>query len=277
MADSIEKRALQALQAEEEEVARFLHDPPPKVIKSLLQNRALNEQDVLVIANRKNLPGEVLQSIGKDRRWAKSYPIRLALAKNPKTPLFVAISTARYLRLFDLAEICRSHFLPLTYRHKIEALIMEKLPTMPLGVKKTLAKTASANVLFRMMKEGNREVTQLCLGNPHLTEYPLYKIINGKDTPALTIRLMAEHPNWSNRPAIRFALVRNSHLALATCVEFLQGMRATDLRELYEDPSVPVTVKPYIHSELMARGEDAEKAEEEDRVYEIEEELNANS
>ena len=155
---------------------------------------------------------------------------------------------------------------------------MEKLPTMPLGVKKTLAKTASTNVLFRMMKEGNREITQLCLGNPHLTEYPLYKIINSKSTPALTINLMAEHPNWSNRPAIRFALVRNSHLTLARCVEFLQGIRVPDLRELYEDPSVPVTVKPYIHSELMERGEEAVKAEEkEDRVYEIEEELNTSS
>jgi hypothetical protein len=48
-------------------------------------------------------------------------------------------------------------------------------------------------------------------------------------------------------------------------------MKIMDLRELYSDPAVPVTIKPFIHRELWERGEDAKEAVGEP-VYEIDEE-----
>ena len=269
MVDSVEKRFRKASRAGADEIARFLHDSSGKVITALLQNSNLSEQDVLILANRKNLSGAILETIGKDKRWAESYPVRLALARNPKTPLFVALSIARYLRLFDLADITRSHLLPLTYRHKIEAILMEKIPTMALGVKKTLAKTAAGNVLSKLLQDGNRDIVNICLNNPYLTEGHLTTVINRHDAPAIVIRLISEHPNWSNRYSIKYTLIRNSHLTLSRCVQFLQEMRITDLRELYIDPAVPVSVRPYIHSEIVERGEKPEKEGEEERIYEI--------
>jgi hypothetical protein len=47
-------------------------------------------------------------------------------------------------------------------------------------------------------------------------------------------------------------------------------MKIMDLRELYADPSVPVTIKPFVHRELWERGQQPEKAGEE-QVYEIDE------
>jgi hypothetical protein len=48
-------------------------------------------------------------------------------------------------------------------------------------------------------------------------------------------------------------------------------MKIMDLRELYHDPSVPITIKPFIHRELWERGQDAKQAVE-DQVFEIDEE-----
>jgi hypothetical protein len=271
MSDAEETRIEQARSARKEELFRFLHDSSPNVVRALLGNRHLAEDDILVMAGRKNLPADLLEMIAKDKRWVESYPIRLALAKNPKTPLSVALSIARYIRLFDLAEISRSRFLPPVFRHKLEAIIIAKVPTMALGVKKTLAKIVSGDVLLKMIQDGYPEVVKLCLDNPSLLEAHLYKVINRKNTTPGTIRTIAEHANWSSRYMIKLALIRNEHIPLSLSVRFLEALKTMDLRELYTDPSVPVSIKPFIHRELWERGEQPDKVPEE-RVYEIDEE-----
>ncbi|HSA77884.1 MAG TPA: hypothetical protein VLG72_03395, partial [Nitrospirota bacterium] len=227
--------------------------------------------EVLIIANRKNVPANILEMIAKDKRWAESYPVRLALARNPKAPLSISLSIARYLRLFDLEEISRCHFIPLAFRRKVETIIIERIPTLPLGNKKTLAKKSAGNVLLKLLQDGDPDVVQLCLNNPHLVEGHLYKVISRVDTVAQTIRMIAMHPNWSSRPPIRFSLARNGHTPLSLSVRFLKSMKIMDLRELYADPSVAVTIKPFVYRELWERGQQPEKVGEE-QVYEIDEE-----
>jgi hypothetical protein len=271
MSETEEARKARAASAGEEEIAGLLHDPSADVIKTLLENRNLTEEDVLIIATRKNLPASVLESIFKDKRWSESYPVRLALARNPKSPLTVSITIARYLRLFDLEEITRSHFIPLVFRHKVEGIIVEKIPAMALGNKKTLAKKASGTVLLALLRDPDAEVVKLCLNNPHLIEAHLFKVISRADTVAETIRMIAEHPNWSRRSLIRLSLARNSLTPLPLTVRFLREMKVMDLRELYADPALSVTVRPFIHRELWERGEEA-KPVLEDQVFEINEE-----
>src|SRR5512137_2089683 len=152
MIESEIRRIELAASAQEEELMLLVHDPSPKVILGMLENRNLTEEHVLIIANRKNLPPEVLSAVFGDKRWSESYPVRLALAKNPKTPLFTALSIARFLRLFDLADLARNHGLPVIYRRKLEALVIEKVPTLALGVKKTLAKTAAGEILLALIQ-----------------------------------------------------------------------------------------------------------------------------
>lgn len=270
MSDPEDRRAEMAASADEEAIGRFLHDPSPRVIKSLLRNRNLAEQDVLIIAGRKNLPGDVLELIARDKRWAESYPLRVALSKNPKTPLFTALTIARYLRLFDLAEISRSHSLPLVYRHKLEALLIEKIPTMARGPKKTLAKMAAGNVLLALLRDPGEDVVRLCLNNPSLTEGHLIKIVSRHDTVPQTVRAVAEHPNWSSRYTIRLALTRNRHTPLARCVVFFRDFKIRDLHELYSDPTVPTGVKPFLHQTIVERGEEPGKERlDRQEVYDI--------
>ncbi|HUI67819.1 MAG TPA: hypothetical protein VL087_06385 [Nitrospirota bacterium] len=271
MLETEEKRIERAMVADEEEITQYVHDPSAKVIRALLGNGHLTEDEVLIIANRKNVPANILETIAKDKRWSESYPVRLALARNPKSPLSISLSIARYLRLFDLEEIARCHFIPLAFRRKVETMIIERISTLPLGNKKTLAKKAAGNVLLKLLQDRDPDVVQLCLNNPHLVEGHLYKVISHADTMAGTIRMIAMHPNWSSRSLIRFSLARNGHTPLSLSVRFLQSMKIMDLRELYADPSLPVTIKPFVHRELWERGQRPEKAGGE-QVFEIDEE-----
>jgi hypothetical protein len=273
MIDTEESRAAQAVRASDEELKLFVHDPSSKVIRALFENRNLTEEHILIIANRKNLSPEVLNTIVKDPRWTESYPVRLALAKNPKTPLFAALSIARFLRLFDLTDLARNHLLPVIYRKKLEAIVIEKIPTLALGVKKTLAKVAAGEILISLIKDGYPDVIKLCLENPHLVEAHLYKVISHKTTTPGTIRTIAENRNWTCRYHIKFALIRNEHTPLARSTLFLTDLKIGDLRELYRDPHLPPGVRPLVHRELLDRGEDPEQlvSDEEELVYEIDE------
>jgi len=259
MLETEETRAAQAAHASHEEIALFVHDPSPKVVLMLFENRNLTEEHVLAIANRKNLSPEVLNTLVKDTRWSESYPVRLALAKNPKTPLFTALSLARFLRLFDLADLARNHLLPVIYRKKLEAIVIEKIPSLALGIKKTLAKVAAGEILISLIKDGYPDVITLCLENPHLVEAHLYKVISNKMTTAGTIRTIAENRNWTFRYHIKFALIRNEHTPLARSALFLADLKTGDLKELYRDPHLPHGVRPMIHRELVGRGEDPER------------------
>jgi hypothetical protein len=259
MLDTEETRAAQAASASFEEIPLFVHDPSSKVLLALFENRDLTEEHILIVANRKNLSPEVLNAVFKDARWSESYPVRLALAKNPKTPLFTALSIARFLRLFDLADLARNHLLPVIYRKKLEAMVIEKIPTLALGIKKTLAKVAAGEVLISLIKDGYPDVIKLCLENPHLVEAHLYKVISHKMTTPGTIRTIAENRNWTFRYHVKFALIRNEHTPLARSVLFIADLKTADLRELYRDPHLPPGVRPYIHRELLERGEDTER------------------
>ena len=267
------KRIELAALAQENDLTPLVHDPSPKVIVAMLGNRNVTEEHVLVLANRKNLPPEVLNAIFRDKRWSESYPVRLALAKNPKTPLFTALSIARFLRLFDIAELARNHFIPVIFRRKLEAIVIEKIPSLALGVKKTLARVAGGEILLALIKDGYPDVVKNCLENPHLVEAHLYKIISHKTTTPGTIRTIAEDRNWSCRYHVKFALIRNAHTPLARTVLFLPDLKLLDLKELYRDPLLPHEVRPFIHRELVERGEDPEHLgrDEAERIFEIEE------
>lgn len=273
MPEPEEQRARLAAAASEDEIALFVHDPSPLVIKALLGNRNLNEEHVLIVANRKNLPPDMLESIAKNKRWAESYPVRLVLAKNPKTPLFTALPIARFLRLFDLADLARNHALPVIYRRKLEALVIEKIPSLALGVKKTLGKVAAGDILLALIQDGYPDVVKTCLDNPHLLEAGLYRIISRKNTTGGTIRTIADNKNWTCRYHIKFALLRNEHTPLAKSVLFIQELKLVDLRELFRDPTLPRSVKPYLHQELLERGIDPGKvvSTDDEELFEISE------
>ncbi|MDH4163085.1 MAG: hypothetical protein OEW15_10405 [Nitrospirota bacterium] len=271
MSESEDRRAEHAATCTEESIASYIHDSSPPVIHALLNNRNITEEHILIIAGRKNVPADILDAIFRSKRWSESYAVRVALAKNPKTPLFTALSIARFLRLFDLAEISRNQTLPVIYRKKVGAIVIEKIPTLALGIKKTLAKVASGDILLSLIQDGYPEVVKICLDNPHLVEASLYKIISRKTTTGATIRSIADHKNWTCRYHIKFALIRNAHTPLVRCVLFLTSLKTADLKELYRDPTIPRTVRPYIHQELMERGIDPELLPpfEEEQVIEI--------
>ncbi len=84
---------------------RLLFDPDARVVQTILGNPRLTEADLVKLAASRRASPEVLQIIAQDDRWIARYPVKVALANNPKTPARVVLGLLPYLLHQDLQAL----------------------------------------------------------------------------------------------------------------------------------------------------------------------------
>jgi hypothetical protein len=89
-------------------LARVLRDPSPDVIRILLGNPALTESDVLRLCARRPVAPQVLREVFCSPRWMVRYQVRLAICRNPYTPIELALSIVPHLTVQDARELANS-------------------------------------------------------------------------------------------------------------------------------------------------------------------------
>lgn len=104
-------------------VAFLRNDPEARVIAALLRNPHLIEDDVIRIINDEFIPPETLSSIGADYKWSHCYPVRLALVRNERTPLPLALSLVSKLRRQDLEMLIRAPQTPELIRRAASRIV----------------------------------------------------------------------------------------------------------------------------------------------------------
>ena len=101
------------------------HDPSPRVIAALLDNPRLTEGVLTPVVSKTSTPPAVLELIAADRRWGVRYPLRLALVRNPSTPLETAWRILGMLRKADLKPVAADPRLPEAVRRRARVLLGE--------------------------------------------------------------------------------------------------------------------------------------------------------
>jgi hypothetical protein len=84
---------------------KLLSDPHPLVIRQLLENPRLTEDDVVRIAARRPVRPEAVQAIARSGRWLKRPRVRLAILLNPGSPATVAMPLLAACTRSELIEI----------------------------------------------------------------------------------------------------------------------------------------------------------------------------
>ncbi|MGD8861254.1 MAG: hypothetical protein PVI30_14700, partial [Myxococcales bacterium] len=90
-------------------ITRVLRDPHPDVIRILLGNPALTEEDVVRLWARRPASREVQREVFGSPRWIVRYTVKTALVLNPYTPVDVALQIAPHLKAQDLRRVARSN------------------------------------------------------------------------------------------------------------------------------------------------------------------------
>ncbi|MCK4911432.1 MAG: hypothetical protein KAR83_07305 [Thermodesulfovibrionales bacterium] len=264
-----EDAAREAGSAEGEALWRAIKTQFPQALANATYNRNLNDDMAMFIARSKKTPAEALGFLAGDVRFKRNYKIIHSLCKNPKTPQRVVLALLKYVKLFDLADLTRNHFIPSVTRQRVQFMIYERIPGMPSGVKIAMSRRVSTEVAIRLMEKSDRKVVDACLESPILTEEKLFQIVHREVTKPQVIQAISEHKKWSLRYRLRYGLIRNKHTQMEVVAAFICGMKSRDLKDLYSDTKVPPLTKPFIYRELVRRDEDMEPVE--DEVHELEE------
>ena len=242
-----------ALVATSEELAALLHHPSADVLLALLDNPALDEPQLCLLLERKDLPGEILEEVGKRKPLLKSYRVKKALCFHPRGPRLATLRLIRDLYLMDLVQLALSPAVPAELKRNAEEQLLARLSQIPLGQKITLARRGPARVAGALLTEGHPQIVSVVLDNPYLTEAQILKTLSREKLPAPVVPAIIHHRKWSISYNIRIALVRQPSAPLATILSYLPQLIVSDLRELAAPGIVPETLRRYIQAEVQRR------------------------
>src|SRR5713226_6041220 len=138
-----------ALVATGEELAILLHHHAADVLLALLDNPALDETQLCLLLERKDLPGEILEEVARRKSLLKSYRVKRSLAFHPRTPRLVSLRLLRDLYLMDLVQAAILPGVSAELKRNAEEQLLARL----LGGKITLARRGPARVAGALLAE----------------------------------------------------------------------------------------------------------------------------
>src|SRR5262252_6791448 len=144
MSESVAETRERAAVATGDELAALLHHPSADVLLALLDNPALDESHLCLLLERKDLPAEVLEEVGKRKPLLRSYRVKRELCFHPRGPRLVTIRLIRELYLMDLVQLALSPAVPAELKRNAEEQLLARLTQIPLGQKITRARRGSA-------------------------------------------------------------------------------------------------------------------------------------
>ena len=248
------RRLQAALTADHAGLFAILQAPAPEVLRAALRNRHLGEEHLLALLKRRDLPEDLPKAIAGLAVYRESHRVKVALAMNPATPGPLLSSLLPHIYLFELLNLC---ILPGTtpdQRVAAERVILQRLPTVELGHKLTLARRGTPPLLDALLREGEPHLVEACLTSPRLREASLLQFLNGPTPSAETISMIARHPRWKARPNLRLAILKNRKTPQVWFTLFLPALRVPDLNNLLAGRRLTTVQKQLVTTELKRRG-----------------------
>ncbi len=104
----------------------LIQDRNKVISMAVLRSPKLSENDALSYAQQRNLPQDVFAVLGKNKRWTKYYPVKLALVNNPKTPLNISMRFMEYLAERDLKALSRNKNVSSVLTHSARNILQKR-------------------------------------------------------------------------------------------------------------------------------------------------------
>jgi len=250
----LSQRLNRALTAGKEDLYQILGDPSMDVVRAALRNPALDDNHLLDLLRRRDLSEELLRAVCRLDAFADSHHLKVAAARTPRLPGSILSTLLPHLYLFELVAICSLPGATPDQKTAAERGIIQRLATVPLGSKLTLARRGTSAVADALMREGDPRLLEACLGNPHLKESAIYTLINGPSASPETISMVARHPRWKSRVNLQLAMLRNPKTPPVWFTLLLPHLNSRDLRGLRVAQRLTPSQKQLVTEELKRRG-----------------------
>ena len=108
MTMTVKDRVKLGMKGDREARSILIRDSNRVVAQAVIHNPRITDQEVESIAAMRTVSDEVLRTIAMNRAWARSYPIILNVARNPRTPIPTAINILSRIHTKDLQHISQN-------------------------------------------------------------------------------------------------------------------------------------------------------------------------
>lgn len=116
---------------------KLLSDPHPMVIRQLLANPRMKEDDVVRIAARRPARIETLRELARSHRWLRRSRVRMSVLLNPGSPLGIAIPLLGLCTRTELQEVVTSAGASTHLRVTANELLVRRPPMQRLAAGST--------------------------------------------------------------------------------------------------------------------------------------------
>jgi hypothetical protein len=246
-------RLRHALTGSSESLHESVRDPSVDVLLAALKNPALAVEHLLVLLRRPDLTEQVVTAVSRTALFEEHHPLRAAVFRHPATPTPLAISLVPRLHLFELMDAILMPAVPPDHRIAAERAVVQRLPSVPLGARITLARRATGAIVEALLSEGDSRLVDACLGNPRLAEGGIARLLSGGRATAEVISAIARHDRWKTRPNLRRAILRNPRTPLVWFTLWLPTMPMMEMRELLLSPRLTAPQKQAVREVLERR------------------------
>jgi hypothetical protein len=201
------------------------------------------ESEILKRLARADLARETFDEILRDRAARRFHAVRLALAGDPRTPRVEAVALVGTLFWRDLAHLSSDARVHPEIRRLADLDLLRRLPEMALAERVDLAKIVGRGTLIVLRFDTDPRVVTALLDNRFMTEPDVVQAAARSGARPAALEVIAAHPRWSLRPAVRSALLRNPALPLPLGLTFVSRATRDDLEGLLFSPGVPPILK----------------------------------
>jgi hypothetical protein len=227
------------------EIGTLLFHASTEVLERLLEHVSFNEEHLLILLSRKDLPRVILSRIARRRDWMDSYSVKLAVVKHPRSPREVSLRLLKHIYVFDLVQLVFTAGAAAELKRLAEDAILSQRESLALGQRISLARRGSPRVASRLLADRELPVVRAALSNPYLTEQGVATglVLEGvsRELPLLIER----HPRWSVSRLVKQALVRSGQLSLARVMAILPELTANELTDVASDRRVQPNIRAY--------------------------------
>jgi hypothetical protein len=106
--------------------AKAIRSPHRIVAMAAIKAQGVKDMEVVHYAGNRNLSEDVIRYIATKREWTKLYGVKVALCRNPKTPLVEATRMLTSLRERDLQNLARSKGVTSALGAQARRLLMQR-------------------------------------------------------------------------------------------------------------------------------------------------------
>lgn len=242
-----------ALTSDKDRLFQILQGQPVEVLLAAVRNPVFDEHHLLTLLKQRNLPQVVFTTIYANKHLIESNTVKIALLVNPEMPSHLAATLLPQLTIFELLKICLLPGITPDQRFSAERVIIQRIPTQPLGNKITLARRGTSAIVESLLREGLPPLVEACLDNPHLKEGSVHQFINASTSTAETISMVARSGRWKGRPNIRLAILKNPRTPTIWYTMFLPGLPRNTVKELLSVPRLTFAQKEQLRQALGGR------------------------